>query len=231
MGPSIRRCSSRRPPVAPRWSGPGSRGTVLTVGGENRLRAWSLLAVAVTVTVALFSVGVAIGQATTESSRVAAPPVVGVRTEVAGAVVERTNAADPAPTGHLVVVTVAATSCGVRSVGSGVLVDDDLLVTAAHVVGDAGLVRIDHDGQVLTGEVLGVLADGRDLALIELDASMARPLRSVAPLLPAIRSRSSAIRTTARARCWSAPAPTCPSSRPSCTGANWWRRRCPSHPE
>jgi len=143
-----------------------------------------LLAIAVTITVALFGVGVAIGQATTESTRVAAPPVVGVRSEVAGAVVERTNAADPAPTGHLVVVTVAATSCGVRSVGSGVLVDDDLLVTAAHVVGDAGLVRIDHDGQVLTGEVLGVLADGRDLALIELDASMARPLRSVAAIAP-----------------------------------------------
>lgn len=97
-------------------------------------------------------------------------------TAVAGAVVERAAAVDPAPTDHLVVVQVAATACGERSSGSGVLVDHRLLITAAHVVGDAGLVRIDHGNQVLTGEVLGVFVDGRDLALIELDASMVQPL-------------------------------------------------------
>ncbi|GEM_PF-1659317 len=99
-----------------------------------------------------------------------------VETEVAGATVERRGAVEPAPTGHLIVVGVSVTACGTRSSGTAVLVDHDLLLTAAHVVGDAGLVRIDYGGQILTGEVRGVLGDGRDLALVEIDASMVQPL-------------------------------------------------------
>jgi len=82
----------------------------------------------------------------------------------------------PAPTDHLAIVQISVSVCGARSIGSGVVVADGLLLTAAHVVGDAELVRIDQGGVTVTGEVLGVLGDGRDIALIAVDAPMARPL-------------------------------------------------------
>jgi hypothetical protein len=103
-----------------------------------------------------------------------------IETEVAGAVEQREAAMIPTAIDHLVVVRVSATRCGQRAFGTGVLIDDDLLVTAAHVVGDAGLVRVDQGGVTVTGEVLGVLADGRDLALIEVDGPLDGPIASAA---------------------------------------------------
>lgn len=90
--------------------------------------------------------------------------------------VERNGALTPASVEHLTVVQVSVSVCGARGVGSGVVVADGLVLTAAHVVGDAALVRIDHRGTVVTGEVLGVLGDGRDVALVQVDAPMAEPL-------------------------------------------------------
>ena len=104
----------------------------------------------------------------------AAPETVPVETEIGDAVVAtRRGPFQPAPVEHLMVVQVSVTVCGHRSVGTGFLVADGLLLTAAHVVGDAHLVRIDHGGVTVTGEVLGVFADGRDVALIEVDAPLA----------------------------------------------------------
>ena len=148
--------------------------------------AWSLVAVAFMAAVLAFGLGAVLSgglAARTDAADPADGDQPAVETQVLGAVEERAPTpapADAADTSHLVVVQVAATACGERSNGSAVLVDHDLLVTAAHVVGDAGLVRIDHGSQVLTGEVLGVFADGRDLALIELDASMVQPLPAAA---------------------------------------------------
>lgn len=134
-----------------------------------------------------FGLGATLGRGLTDRSPAPEVPVAAdaaVETEVLGAVEVAPTASAPADASHLVVVQVAATACGERSSGSAVLVDHDLLVTAAHVVGDAALVRIDHGHQVLTGEVLGVFADGRDLALIELDASMVQPLPAAAVPAP-----------------------------------------------
>jgi len=49
------------------------------------------------------------------------------------------------------------------------VVAEGLVLTAAHVVGDAALVRLDMGSTVATGEVLGRFADGRDVALIGID--------------------------------------------------------------
>ena len=147
---------------------------------------WSLIAVALGAAVLAFGLGAVLAGGLSEREEradVADGAAPAVETQVLGAVEARTTSTTPveaADASHLVVVQVAATACGERSNGSAVLVDHDLLVTAAHVVGDAGLVRIDHGSQVLTGEVLGVLGDGRDLALIELDASMVQPLPAAA---------------------------------------------------
>jgi hypothetical protein len=108
-----------------------------------------------------------------------------VETEIGDAVAAvREGPFVPAPTEHLTVVQVSVSVCGARSTGSGVVVADGLLLTAAHVVGDAELVRIDQGAISVTGEVLGVLGDGRDLALIAVDAPMSEPL--VAADLPAV---------------------------------------------
>lgn len=147
---------------------------------------WSLVAVALAAAVLAFGLGAVLAGGLSEREEradVAGGDASAVETQVLGAVETRPTSTTPvaaADASHLVVVQVAATACGERSNGSAVLVDHDLLVTAAHVVGDAGLVRIDHGSQVLTGEVLGVFADGRDLALIELDASMIQPLPAAA---------------------------------------------------
>lgn len=82
----------------------------------------------------------------------------------------------PADTSGLTVVQVSVSTCGFRSAGSGVVVADGLLLTAAHVVGDAELVRIDQGGITVTGEVLGVLGDERDVALVAVDAPMSNPV-------------------------------------------------------
>jgi S1-C subfamily serine protease len=106
-------------------------------------------------------------------------------TEIGDAVASiRKGPFTPASTEHLAVVRISVSVCGARSTGSGVVVADGLLVTAAHVVGDATLVRIDQGGITVTGEVLGVLGDGRDLALVAVDAPMAAPLVPGAPPPP-----------------------------------------------
>lgn len=168
-----------------RWSPSTTHSTVVTVRDRNGFGTWAVLGIAVAVGLLTLGIGVAVGPVMAPPADGRGPAGVPDHSRVAGAVVERRSNAEPGPTDHLVVVKVAATACGARSSGTGVLVDDDLLVTAAHVVGDAGLVRVDHGLQVLTGEVLGVVRDGRDLALIELDASMVRPLPPARTLGPA----------------------------------------------
>lgn len=96
--------------------------------------------------------------------------------QVAGAVEIRSGELAPTATDHLLVVAVSANTCGERASGTGVLIAPDLVLTAAHVVGDAGLVRIDHQGVVLTAEVVGVFEDGRDLALVTLPAPLDSPV-------------------------------------------------------
>ena len=132
---------------------------------------------------ASLAIGFGLGQLTAPGGAEAGTS--GVRTDIGDAAVLERGAppAGPrhdevAPTDHLVVVQVSVSVCGSRSVGTGVLVADGLVVTAAHVVGDAGLVRIDHGPTTVTGEVLGVVADGRDLAVIAVDAPMAAPLET-----------------------------------------------------
>jgi len=88
---------------------------------------------------------------------------------VAGAVEQRTGEFSAAPTAALAVVRVSANACGDRSSGSGFVVADGFVLTAAHVVGDAGLVRIDIGPRATTGEVIGRFADGRDIAVIKVD--------------------------------------------------------------
>ena len=91
-----------------------------------------------------------------------------------GAVEVRTGDLTPASADHLVIVAVSVTTCGERAAGTGVLVADDTILTTAHTVGDAGIVRIAYGSQFFSGEVLGVFADGRDLAVIHLELSRTR---------------------------------------------------------
>lgn len=151
-----------------------------SLGEWSSFRGYQLLLVGMLATLCLLAVGIGAGSFTTAGVTAPSPTTTRadntIVTEVGGAVVERRGDVTPAPTDGVIAVQVSVTSCGDRSSGTAVLVDDDLLLTAAHVVGDAGLVRIDHRGSVLTGEVLGMFADGRDLALIQLDASMVEPL-------------------------------------------------------
>jgi S1-C subfamily serine protease len=113
----------------------------------------------------------------------AAPADTDVLTAVAGAVEIRQHDLTPASLGDLLVVKVSVTACGDRSSATGVVIGEGLIITAAHVVGDAGLVRIDGPSTI-TGEVLGVFADGRDLALIEVDTgAIAAPTLASAPEL------------------------------------------------
>ncbi len=142
----------------------------------SQLPAVAIVVVGLLVLVLLFVLGAEpVAPATPERGTIAGDTRE-VVTEVAGAVAERQGELTPAVTDHLTVVHVSVTTCGERSTGSGVLVGDGILLTAAHVVGDAGLVRIDYRGVVLTGEVQGVFSDGRDLALIEIDAAMVDPI-------------------------------------------------------
>ncbi len=101
-------------------------------------------------------------------------------TEVLGAVETRAAELVPVPVDHLVIVSVSVTTCGERLAGTGVLVAENTILTAAHNVGDAGLVRIAHGTQILTGEGRGVFVDGRDLAVVELPAPLAEPVATAA---------------------------------------------------
>lgn len=142
-----------------------------------------LLASAAVLAIGALVVGLGAARLLRPGSVAAGPPAVAAAVEDAPAVevgeavaVERDGPFVPAPNAHLAVVQVSVHVCDARSVGSGVVVADGLLLTAAHVVGDASLVRIDQGGVTVTGEVLGVLADDRDLALVAVDAPMTAPL-------------------------------------------------------
>jgi hypothetical protein len=149
-----------------------------------------LVASALVVTLAMLGLGVGVAglvvpdtvaARSAPETDVAGAAELAPETEIGDAVVAvREGPFEPAPTEHLTVVHVSVSVCGVRSTGSGVVVGDGLLLTAAHVVGDATLVRIDQGGITVTGEVLGVLGDDRDLALVAVDAPMAVPLAPVA---------------------------------------------------
>ncbi len=103
-------------------------------------------------------------------------------TVVAGVVEQRTGDFSAAPTAGLTVVRVSVSACGSRSSGSGFVAGDGVILTAAHVVGDAGLVRVDIGSRVTTGEVLGRFADGRDVAVISIDTgSSAVPVAGTVP--------------------------------------------------
>ncbi len=105
-----------------------------------------------------------------------------VATQVAGVVSQQIGDFDPAPISGVSVVRVSATTCGARSTGSGFVVSDGLVLTAAHVVGDAKLVRVDMGATSGTGEVLGRFADDRDIAVIAMDtASTSMPRASTLP--------------------------------------------------
>jgi len=105
-----------------------------------------------------------------------------VPTMVGGAVEQRLSDLSPAPNAAMPVVKVSVSACGARSHGSGFVMADGLVLTAAHVVGDAGLVRLEIGSNVVTGEVLGRLADGRDLALIAIDTGqLSIPTAGAAP--------------------------------------------------
>lgn len=154
--------------------------------GEGGVSSWNwrrAVLVGLVVTGACLTVGVGLGGLVAPDGRLAPEAVAAAGapaatpTEIADAIATRRHRSfEPAPTEHLVVVEVSVNVCGARSVGTGVVVAEGLVLTAAHVVGDAGLVRIDHGVTMVTGQVLGVLADGRDLALVAVDAPMAAPL-------------------------------------------------------
>ncbi len=105
-----------------------------------------------------------------------------IATQVAGEAIQRTGDLNPAPTSNVSVVRVSATACGARSTGSGFVVADGLVMTAAHVVGDAKLVRVDMGSTTGTGEVLGRFADDRDIAIIAIPTpSTSAPRASTLP--------------------------------------------------
>lgn len=149
-----------------------------------RLDPWRpLFATAASTTLVCLGLGLLLGHLTAPASTAVhladdhpAGERVSPSAHVLGAVETRTSTLLPAAVDHHVIVSVAVTTCGQRASGTGVLIAENTILTAAHTVGDAGLVRIAHGRQVLTGEVRGVLADGRDLALIELPAPVAAPV-------------------------------------------------------
>jgi serine protease Do len=90
---------------------------------------------------------------------------------VAGALLLTTRGAADRPQHALAsgVLRVESHSCGRTMLGSGFLVDRRHLVTAAHVVGDAGAIALRRDGRVVSqGEVVGV-DSAADVALLRLD--------------------------------------------------------------
>ena len=148
-----------------------------------------LVASALAVTLAMLGLGVGaagllvpdtVAAGSTPEANVAGAVELAPETEIGDAAAAvREGPFEPAPSEQLAVVHVSVSVCGARSTGSGIVIADGLLLTAAHVVGDATLVRIDQGAITVTGEVLGVLGDERDLALISVDAPMAVPLAPV----------------------------------------------------
>ena len=105
-----------------------------------------------------------------------------IEPEIGSAAVEYAGPLPAADTDDLGVVRISTTTCGERRSGSGVVVADGLVLTAAHVVGDAALVRVDVAGTTATGEVVGVAIDGRDVALVDVDIVAPAPVRTSAAL-------------------------------------------------
>ncbi len=148
---------------------------------DRRLPARSLTTAGLIVGVCLVAIGLSASVLTKPVDVEAlAAPGTDPETAVAGAVEIRQHDLSPAALGDLIVVRISVTACGDRAVATGVVIGEGLIITAAHAVGDAGLVRVDAGGTV-TGEVLGVFADGRDLALISVDTGAVR-----APSLAAV---------------------------------------------
>ncbi len=150
---------------------------------DTRLSARSLTVAGLLIGACIAAIGLSV--ATLTASRdiepLAAPAGAEVVTAVAGAVEIRQHDLIPASLGDLFVVKISVTACGDRSSATGVVIGEGLIITAAHAVGDAGLVRIDGPS-IVTGEILGVFADGRDLALIEVDTgTIAAPTLAPAP--------------------------------------------------
>jgi len=137
---------------------------------DRNLSARSLTTAALLICVCLSAIGLSAATLTApgEIEALAASTDADVETSVAGAVEVRQHDLSPAPLGDLIIVKISVTACDDRATATGVVIGDGLILTAAHAVGDAGLVRIDGPSTV-TGEVLGVFADGRDLALIAVD--------------------------------------------------------------
>lgn len=69
------------------------------------------------------------------------------------------------------VVHLNVARCATKGSGSGFLIDDDLVVTAAHVVKDAATILLRVGDQLVTGEVLGT-NDLTDIALVRSDADL-----------------------------------------------------------
>ena len=94
---------------------------------------------------------------------------------VAGALLLTTRGAADRPKLALAsgVLRVENRNCGHTMLGSGFLVDRSHLVTAAHVVDDAGSIALRRDGQVVArGELVGA-DSATDIALIRLDSPLA----------------------------------------------------------
>lgn len=157
------------------------------VSATTALSGRSLRSVGIGVAVAALVIGSALGRvfAPAPGAASATPDALErTETEIGDAAASlRGGAGVPAASTHLTVMTISVTACGDRSTGSALLFDDGHLLTAAHVVGDAGLVRVDHAGITATAEVVGVAVDGRDLAVLSLDAELVEPLRA-APAPP-----------------------------------------------
>ena len=141
-----------------------------------------LVTAAVLFAMALFVVGTGLAQLdlgrSVDSAGASGPAAAVPETDIGTAAVEVAPPRSPAPADGLTVVRISASSCGDRQTGSGVVVADGLILTAAHVVGDAGLVRVDAYGVTVSGEVLGVSADGRDLALVAVDTALVAPVEA-----------------------------------------------------
>lgn len=93
-------------------------------------------------------------------------PVTSVQTDEP--VAEWSDTIDEARTG---VVHLQVTRCDMWGAGSGFVIDDDLVVTAAHVVKDAADILLRIDDQLVSGEVLGT-NDLSDIALVRTDTDV-----------------------------------------------------------
>src|SRR3954447_25809470 len=90
---------------------------------------------------------------------------------VAGALLLTTRGAADRPSASLAsgVLRVESRSCGRTMLGSGFLLDRRHLVTAAHVVDDAGAIALRRDGRVVARGGVGGAPSAADVALLRLD--------------------------------------------------------------